>query len=237
MKASRRGASIGRWFLDWFKSIALAFVVWMFLRVFVIEAFTIPSGSMKNTLLVGDFLFVNKFLYGAEVPLIHKRLPMVREPRHGDILVFDSVEEDMKIVKRLIGVPGDTIAMRHGVVYRNGVPLTEPYAVNSDPLNGMDVIARMRMREWQVKHFAGRVPARYMPDLHEWGPVVVPPDSLFVMGDNRDDSYDGRYWGFLPRRNVRGTPLLVYFSYDAESFRRMAFFTEVRWHRLFSVPR
>ena len=240
MKASGRGASIGRWFLDWFKSITLAFVVWMFLRTFVIEAFTIPSGSMKNTLLVGDFLFVNKFLYGAEVPLIHKRLPMVREPKHGDILVFDSVEpneNNMKIVKRCIGVPGDTIAMRHGVVYRNGVRLAEPYAVNSDPLNGMDVVARMQMRAWQVKHFAGRVPSRYMPDLHDWGPVVVPPDSLFVMGDNRDDSKDGRYWGFLPRRNVRGTPLLVYFSYDAESFRRMAFLTEVRWHRLFSVPR
>jgi signal peptidase I len=234
---SARRASIGRWFLDWFKSIALALVVWMFLRIFVIEAFTIPSGSMKNTLLVGDFLFVNKFLYGAEVPLIHKRLPMVREPRRGDILVFDSIEEDMKIVKRLIGIPGDTIAMRHGVVYRNGKPLSEPYTISGDPLNGMDAVARMRMRDWQVKHFAGPVPARYAPDLHDWGPVVVPNDSLFVMGDNRDDSYDGRYWGFLPRRNVRGTPLLVYFSYDAESFRKMAFFTEVRWHRLFSVPR
>ena len=209
----------------------------MFLRVFVVEAFTIPSGSMKNTLLVGDFLFVNKFLYGAEVPLIHKRLPVVREPKHGDILVFDSIEEDMKIVKRCIGVPGDTVAMHHGVVYRNGMPIKEPYAVNGDPLNGMDVIARARMREWQVKHFAGPVPVRYNPDLHDWGPVVVPPDSLFVMGDNRDDSYDGRYWGFLPRRNVRGTPLLVYFSYDAESFRRMAFLTEVRWHRLLTVPR
>ena len=237
MKLTGRSASIGRWFLDWLKSISLAFVVWMFLRVFVIEAFTIPSGSMKNTLLVGDFLFVNKFLYGAEVPLIHKRLPMVREPRHGDILVFDSVEDDMKIVKRCIGIPGDTIAMRGAVVYRNGVALREPYAVNGDPQNGMDVVARMKMREWQVKHFAGPVPARYAPDLHDWGPVVVPHDSLFVMGDNRDDSYDGRYWGFLPRKNVRGTPLMVYFSYDAESFRKMAFFTEVRWGRLFSVPR
>ena len=154
-------------------------------------------------------------------------------------IVVDGGSSDgtMKIVKRLIGVPGDTIAMRHGVVYRNGVPLSEPYAVNGDPLNGMDVVARMRMREWQVKHFAGPVPVRYAPDLHDWGPVVVPRDSLFVMGDNRDDSYDGRYWGFLPRRNVRGTPLLVYFSYDAASFRKMAFFTEVRWARLFSVPR
>lgn len=237
MIVTTRKASIGRWFLDWFKSITLAFVVWMFLRIFVVEAFTIPSGSMKNTLLVGDFLFVNKFLYGAEVPLIHKRLPVVREPRRGDILVFDSVEEDMKIVKRCIGIPGDTIAMRHGIVYRNGIALSEPYAVTANPRYGMDDVARLRMRDWQAKHFAGPVPAGYHPDLHDWGPVVVPADSLFVMGDNRDDSYDGRYWGFLPRRNVRGTPLLVYFSYDAESFRKMAFFTEVRWSRLFSVPR
>lgn len=237
MTASRRGASVARWFLEWFKSIAIALVVWLFLRTFVVEAFTIPSGSMKNTLLVGDFLFVNKFLYGAEVPFIHQRLPMVREPERGDILVFDSIDEDMKIVKRLIGIPGDTIAMRGGVVYRNGVALNEPYAINSDPLAGADVVARMRMRDWQVKHFAGPVPPRYTPDLHDWGPVVVPPESLFVMGDNRDDSYDGRYWGFLPRANVRGRPLLVYFSYDAESYAKLAFLTKVRWHRLFTVPR
>jgi signal peptidase I len=235
--AARRGVSIARWFLEWFKSIAIALVVWLFLRTFVVEAFTIPTGSMKNTLLVGDFLFVNKFLYGAEVPFIHKRLPMVREPQRGDILVFDSIEEDMKIVKRLIGIPGDTIEMRGGQVYRNGAPLNEPYAVNSDPLAGADVVARMRMRDWQVKHFAGPVPAGYQPDLHDWGPVVVPPESLFVMGDNRDDSYDGRYWGFLPRSNVRGRPLLVYFSYDAESYRKLAFVTKVRWARLFTVPR
>jgi signal peptidase I len=233
----RRGASIARWLLEWAKSIAIAAIVWLFLRTFVVEAFTIPSGSMKNTLLVGDFLFVNKFLYGAEVPLLHTHLPEVREPERGDILVFDSVEEDIKIVKRLIGIPGDTIAMRHGVVYRNGVALKEPYAVNSDPMGSADLVERMRMREWQVKHFAGPVPARYNPDLHDWGPVVVPHDSLFVMGDNRDDSYDGRYWGFLPRANVRGRPLLVYFSYDAESFRKMAFLTRVRWGRLFTVPR
>ena len=237
MTAGRRSASVARWFLEWFKSIAIALVVWLFLRTFVVEAFTIPSGSMKNTLLIGDFLFVNKFLYGAEVPFIHKHLPMVREPQRGDILVFDSIEEDMKIVKRLIGIPGDTIAMRGGVVYRNGAALDEPYAINSDPLVGADVIARMRMHDWQVKHFAGPGPPQYNPDLHDWGPVVVPRDSLFVMGDNRDDSYDGRYWGFLPRINVRGRPLLVYFSYDAESYRRLAFVTKVRWHRLFAVPR
>ncbi|MBA2291375.1 MAG: signal peptidase I [Gemmatimonadales bacterium] len=234
-----RGSSLGRWLLEWTKSIAVALVVWQVLRVFLLEAFRIPSGSMQNTLLVGDFLFVNKFLYGAEVPFIHKRLPAVREPARGDIIVFDSVEEgseDLKIVKRLIGIPGDTLAMRGGVVYRNGEELAEPYAINSDPLRSEEPMMRARMREWQVEHYAGPVPLGYAPDLHDWGPVVVPAESLFVMGDNRDGSYDGRYWGFLPRINVRGRPLLVYFSYDQESWKAFPFLTEVRWDRVFSTP-
>jgi signal peptidase I len=238
-EARGRGASMGRWFLEWIKSIAVALVVWQVLRIFLLEAFRIPSGSMQNTLLVGDFLFVNKFLYGAEVPFIGKRLPAVREPARGDIIVFDSVEEEqpnLKVVKRLIGVPGDTLEMRDGIVYRNGIRIDEPYAVNSDPERSEDPAMRARMREWQVKHYAGPVPSGYQPDLHDWGPVVVPAESLFVMGDNRDGSYDGRYWGFLPRANVRGRPLLVYFSYDQESWKSFPFLTEVRWNRLFHTP-
>lgn len=235
--AKSRGASIAKWFYEWFKSIAIALVVWLFLRTFLVEAFRIPSGSMQNTLLVGDFLFVNKFLYGAEVPFLHTHLPAIREPKRGDIIVFDSIDSDMKIVKRLIGVPGDTLEMKAGVLYRNGVRVTEPYAVNGDPGLSADPLARLRMREWQSKHMAGPVPQNYSPDLHHWGPIVVPHDSLFVMGDNRDDSYDGRFWGFLPRINVRGRPLLVYFSYDQESWQKLAWLKQVRWSRLFSVPR
>lgn len=232
-----RGAAVGRWFLEWLKSIAVALVVWMFLRTFLVEAFRIPSGSMQQTLQIGDFLFVNKFLYGAEVPLIHKRLPAVREPERGDIVVFDSVEEpDMKIVKRLIGVAGDTLQMVEGRLFRNGIRVDEPYATPIDPRRTEDPLMRARMREWQLSHYAGTPPRSYSPDLHDWGPIVVPRESLFVMGDNRDGSYDGRYWGFLPRANVRGTPLLVYFSYDAESIQPLAFLTEVRWGRLFTVP-
>lgn len=236
MAMTGRGASLGRWFLEWIKSIAVALVVWQVLRIFLVEAFRIPSGSMQNTLLVGDFLFVNKFLYGAEVPFIGKHLPAVREPARGDIIVFDSVEEDLKVVKRLVGVPGDTLQMRDGVLFRNSDRVSEPYAVNSDPDRSEDPLMRARMRDWQVRHYAGPVPADYVPDLHDWGPVVVPAESLFVMGDNRDGSYDGRYWGFLPRVNVRGRPLMVYFSYDAESWSSFPFLTEVRWKRLFHAP-
>jgi signal peptidase I len=229
--------SFGAWLLDWAKSIAIALVVWMVLRTFLIEAFRIPSGSMENTLLVGDFLFVNKALYGAEVPFTGHRLPAVREPRRGDILVFDSVEEEgMKVVKRLIGVPGDTLSMVEGDLFRNGVKVDEPWAIRSDPNKSEEPMQRGKMRQWQLPHLVGRDPSTYQPDLHDWGPIVVPPDSFFMMGDNRDSSYDGRYWGFLPRLNVRGKPLIVYFSYDKNSYKPLPFLSAIRWGRLLTTP-
>jgi signal peptidase I len=231
--------SFGAWLWEWTKSIVVALVVWFLLRTFLLEAFRIPSGSMENTLLVGDFLFVNKALYGAEVPLVHKHLPAVREPQRDDILVFDSVEEEgLKVVKRLIGVPGDTLRMKDGELYRNGQRVSEPYILHGDPTRSEDQLQRAKMRAWQLPHLVpGTDPASYRPDLQTWGPIVVPHDSLFMMGDNRDSSYDGRYWGFLPRVNVRGRPLLIYYSYDATSWRSLPFFTAVRWGRVFSSPK
>lgn len=231
--------SFGRWIWDWTKSIAVALVVWFFLRTFLVEAFRIPSGSMENTLLIGDFLFVNKLLYGAEVPLIHKRLPAIREPRRGDILVFDSVEEaGLKVVKRLIGVPGDTLSMETGQLYRNGKSVSEPWAIRTDPNANADPLQREQMRRWQLPYLVGGVKAdNYHPDLNNWGPFVVPVGSFFMMGDNRDGSYDGRYWGFLPRKNVRGRPLLVYYSFDGNTYKPLPFFTNIRWGRIFTMPR
>jgi signal peptidase I len=172
------------------------------------------------------------------VPIIHARLPAVREPHRDDILVFDSVEEPgLKVVKRLIGMPGDTLSMENGELFRNGQRVNEPYAVHSDPTRSEDPIQRAKMREWQLPHLVHRDPSSYQPDLQEWGPIVVPPDSFFMMGDNRDSSYDGRYWGFLPRKNVRGRPLVVYFSYDPGSWRAIPFLTAVRWGRLFTSPK
>jgi signal peptidase I len=229
--------SLIHWLWDWAKSIIVALVVWFFLRTFLVEAFRIPSGSMENTLLIGDFLFVNKALYGAEVPIIRTRLPAVREPKRDDILVFDSVEEEgLKVVKRLIGMPGDTLSMENGELFRNGARVNEPYALHSDPTRSEDPIQRAKMREWQLPHLVNRDASAYQPDLQEWGPIVVPPNSYFMMGDNRDSSYDGRYWGFLPRKNVRGKPLVVYFSYDPSSWRALPFLTAVRWSRLFTSP-
>ncbi|HXE59035.1 MAG TPA: signal peptidase I [Gemmatimonadales bacterium] len=229
--------SFAAWVWDWVKSISVAVVVWLFLRTFLIEAFRIPSGSMENTLLVGDFLFVNKALYGAEVPLVGARLPAVREPRLGDVLVFDSkTERGLKVVKRLVGMPGDTLEMKEGMLYRNGKPVHEPYVIHTDPAKSEDPLQRSVMREWQLRYLVGRDTATYNPDLQDWGPLVVPPDSFFMMGDNRDNSFDSRYWGFLSRRSVRGRPLLVYFSYDPDSWKPLPILTAVRWGRIFTTP-
>lgn len=235
-RSSNRGA--GAWLLEWAKSIGVALVVWFFLRTFLLEAFRIPSGSMENTLLVGDFLFVNKLLYGAEVPLVGARLPAIREPRRDEILVFDSVEDKgLKVVKRLIGMPGDTLAMKDGVLIRNGETVPEPFALHASPAWLAEPEQRDRMRAWQVKHLVGRTPEGYAPDLQNWGPIVVPPESFFMMGDNRDSSYDGRYWGFLPRKNVRGTPMFIYYSFNGQSWKPLPFFSDIRWGRIFSRPR
>jgi signal peptidase I len=222
---------------EWAKSILVALVVWLFLRTFLIEAFRIPSGSMENTLLVGDFLFVNKAIYGAQVPFTRWHLPAAREPLRGDVLVFDSVEEEgLKVVKRLMGMPGDTLEMRSGELYRNSARLDEPYVRHENVEKSESPEYRAKMRGWQVHYLARSDTASYHPDLQDWGPIVVPRDSLFMMGDNRDNSYDGRYWGFLPRLNVRGTPLIIYYSYDPDSWKVLRPLTAIRWGRLLARP-
>lgn len=224
-----RRAAVVRWLRDWLRSLALALVAWFLLRTFVLEGFHISSGSMERTLLVGDWLFVNKALYGAEIPVLNRRLPAFREPRDGDIVVFDSSEEPgLKIVKRVVGVPGDTVRMHAGRLYRNGHRLVEPYVIHEDSSLSVDPGYRNEMRAWQARHYIGGDTAGYAPDLEEWGPLVVPPDSLFVMGDNRDDSYDSRFWGFLPRDHVLGSPWIIYFSLDTVR----GFPPSVRWSRL-----
>jgi signal peptidase I len=154
------------------------------------------------------------------------------------VLVFDSVEEEgLKVVKRLIGMPGDTLEMQAGKLYRNGKPVDEPYVRHDIPTKSESPEYRLKMRAWQVKHLIKHDPSTYNPDLQDWGPIVVPPDSFFMMGDNRDLSYDGRYWGFLPRQNVRGTPLVIYYSYDPSSWKVFPALTAIRWDRLLSRPR
>ncbi len=217
---------------EWVKSLAVALVIWYVLTSLLVQAFRIPSGSMENTLLVGDFLFVNKALYGAELPIVHKRLPAFSEPKRSDIVVFDSVEDPgMSVVKRIVGVSGDTIGMKDNVFLLNGRPVDEDYVVRGNGGDPWDP----RMRSWQLKYLVGGQDRQsYRPTLKNWGPLVVPPDSFFVMGDNRDNSYDGRYWGFLGRDRIRGKPLFVYYSYDKRGLFPLPFLTAIRWSRFFS---
>ena len=219
---------------EWMKSIAVALVIWFLLRALLIQAFRIPSPSMENTLMIGDFLFVNKALYGAEIPLVRKRLPAIREPERSDVIVFESPETPgMNVVKRVIGMPGDTLMMVENRLYVNGIALDEPYASRTDPTMDPE---DPRMRSWQLDYLVGGGGGTYRPTLKNWGPVVVPPDSFFVMGDNRDNSYDSRYWGFLGRDRIDGKPLFIYYSFDKKGLLPLPFLTAIRWSRIFSTP-
>jgi signal peptidase I len=193
---------------------------------------------MENTLLIGDFLFVDKAAYGGEleIPLTglrFLRLPGYAEPRRGGVVIFRSVEDstpNLDIVKRLIGAPGDTLQMVRDTVIRNGRRLDEPYALHLASGTAGDEGFRLeQIRALQLPHYVGRDPDRYHPTTHDWGPIVVPKDSFWVMGDNRDESYDSRYWGFLPRSHIVGRTLFIYMSVARDPFR-------IRWNRILRHP-
>jgi signal peptidase I len=223
----------GGW--EWAKSVQLAILLFLVIRAFVVEAFKIPSGSMEGTLLVGDFLLVNKMLYGAEVPFTDKQLPRVREPRRGDVVVFQWPEDPSKnFVKRLIGIPGDTVEMRAGELWLNGEHRHEHYAVRGEP----DHDPAGEAFRWQRDFVAPHVDVRsYHPSRSNWGPLVVPPGHYFTLGDNRDNSLDSRYWGFVPDSLVRGSPIFVYYSYAPDSGAAMSWLTRIRWSRLGELVR
>ena len=224
--------------IAWLKAIGGALLIWIVLRSFLVEAFRIPSASMENTLLVGDFLFVNKAVFGGEleIPLtgFHCcRLPPFAKPQRQEVVIFRSVEDstpNLNIVKRVIGVPGDTLQMVHDTMIRNGQRLDEPYALHTALAPMPDEEFRLQLiKAWQLPHYVGANPAGYRPTTHDWGPIVVPVEHYFVMGDNRDESYDSRFWGFLPREHIRGRPLFIYMSVATHPFR-------IRWNRLLRHP-
>ena len=213
-------------------------------RELVAEAYRIPSGSMEPTLLVGDWLFVNKMRYGAHIPMTDRSLPGYASPTRGDVVVFVSPPQDESIrmtpddvqptlVKRIIGVAGDTLLMRHGQLIVNGSGVSSP---NSFVLRDVDADAPQSIFAWQHRIEARDTrfgPPIANPSLHEWGPLVVPSGTFFMMGDNRDNSVDSRYYGPVPRENLRGTPMFVYYSYDPE--RGAAYvraLTAIRWSRI-----
>lgn len=216
---------------EWAKSFQIAVLLFLVIRTFIVEAFKIPTGSMERTLLVGDFLLVNKAVYGARIPFTGKRLPALEVPERGDVVVFEyPVDPTKDFVKRLIGLPGDTVEMRDGVVWLNGRMQDEPYVVHVKP--GTDP-ANEEFR-WQREFLVRSAQASvgYRPSRNNWGPLVVPEGKYFVLGDNRDDSSDSRYWGFVPQSAVKGRPLFVYYSYERDTFSRAPWVTNVRWMRV-----
>jgi signal peptidase I len=217
---------------EYFESIVIAVILALFIRTFVVQAFKIPTGSMENNLLVGDHLLVNKFVFAPTGNAVERALLPTQQIRRGDVIVFKYPEEpERDFIKRVIGLPGETLEMRHKQIYINGSPIDEPYVHFLQPPSSVDQeVASYDVRE-------------------RYGPVTVPPDQYFVMGDNRDNSQDSRYWGFLPRDYVKGKALMVYWSYktDRDEYQETGlvatvkglasvvthFFTRTRWDRLF----
>ena len=214
-------------------------------RVALAEAYRIPRGSMEPTLLVGDWLFVNKLRYGPHIPFTDLSLPGYAEPKRDDIAVFVSPPQDPAIritpddvtptlVKRIVGVAGDTLMMRRGVLSVNGRVAPARNTVEILP----DELANQPQSLFVWQHSIEVAGSRFgepitSPTIHDWGPLVVPANAFFMMGDNRDNSVDSRYYGPVPRENIRGTPTFVYYSYDTvggvDFFRAV---TEVRWGRI-----
>jgi signal peptidase I len=231
---------------------AVTILLLLFGTTTLVQAFVIPTGSMEDTLLIGDHLLVDKLAYAPSGPVSRYLLPY-EQPKHGDIIVFHPPHDiTQTYVKRVIGVPGDRIKMVNRIVYRNGVRLNEPYVVNKFPYDpGRDNFPG------EPTPFAEGLQAalqRDMLDNHVVnGEVVVPPNSYFAMGDNRDNSLDSRYWGFVPRDYIIGKPLLIYWSYKASTedlagssvgslFSHFVdlgehFFTRTRWSRTLEVIR
>lgn len=230
-EARRRAKGVVR---DWLEFIVTLTIMVFFIRTTVVEAYRIPSSSMEDTLLIGDFLMVNKFLYGIRTPdwigvpftkigfdIPHTRLPALRQPRRGDVIVFKYPKDpSQNYIKRCVGLPGDTIEIRDKMLLVNGRRYEDP--------------PRAKYADWRVLPDGVQQPdivPRNAGNRDNYGPIVVPPDQFFMMGDNRDNSADSRYWGFLPHDNVVGKAMILYFSWDKYvPFYR--FYDSIRWKRI-----
>jgi signal peptidase I len=216
---------------EYFESIVIAVILALFVRTWVVQAFKIPTGSMENNLLIGDHLLVNKFVFAPTTSGAERALLPIRDIRRGDIVVFKYPDEpERDFIKRVIGLPGETLELRNKKVYINGQAIDEPYVHFLEPVSESQEVTSFSVRE-------------------RYGPVSVPEGHYFVMGDNRDNSQDSRYWGYLPRHYIKGKALMIYWSYEsgredylddgvAATVRRMFsvvahFFTKTRWERLF----
>lgn len=222
--------TLGERIWEWIKSLAVIIVLFLIIRTFLVQTFVITSGSMENTLEVGDFLLISKAAYGAVIPGTESRVPGYADPRRGDVIVFRAAHEpNMDLVKRLIALPGDTIGMRDGVLFLNGAPQEEPYLKVTPRTGDTTHPAFEWQREFLVEDITGE---SYAPTLHNWGPIVVPSGRYLALGDNREQSLDSRFWGFVDASKVKGRAVFLYWSYDGETLRPFPWLTAVRWDRL-----
>jgi signal peptidase I len=225
---------------EFFRGILPVVAIFLFIRTFLMEAYRIPSESMVPALLVGDFLFVNKLAYGPHIPFTDLSLPGYTDPKRGDIAIYESPPQydqpwDLTptVVKRVVAVEGDTIYMRGGVLHVNGIAQRQGFGA---PPRGAYVDEPRPEFGWMRNHALrgsrfGQPIER--PSLDNWGPMIVPGEHFFALGDNRYNSKDARFYGFVPRGNVRGKPMFIYYSYDkAGSDSPVPFLTDIRWGRL-----
>jgi signal peptidase I len=224
----RKGGRLS-FFAHWAKIMIVSLALFVVIRAFGVEAFKIASGSMEHTLFEGDFLLINKLVYGAGIPGSGRKLPALHAPRNGDVVVFTyPVDPRLNYVKRIVGVPGDTLEMRSAILVRNGNQVNEDY-VQRSPGESDQTDDDFR---WQKAYLVGGAAiANYNPSRNNWGPLVVPPHDYFVLGDNRDNSSDSRYWGFVADSLVRGQPIVVYYSYAPDTGDRLDWLTHLRWKR------
>ncbi|MGH9711134.1 MAG: signal peptidase I [Candidatus Acidiferrales bacterium] len=240
------GDKIRRELISWLWVI-LAFLI---IESMIVQARVIPSASMENTILIGDHLIVTLLGYDVGIPFTEHHVSLWRNPKRQQIIVFEAPPEAAQnedFIKRVIGVPGDAINIRQGIVYVNGQRLNEPY-VHRDPSDAASPVENFPPTGDNLFEGITRQWAIALREHIKDGKLIVPPDSYFAMGDNRDDSNDSRYWGFVPRRNIIGTPLFIYMSIDAPDEvwepghigERLGTYVsvlahpgEMRWHRLF----
>ncbi len=230
--STKSGKSVPREYLE---SVVVAVVLALFIRTFAVQAFKIPTGSMETNLLIGDHLLVNKLVYSPSFGPLESALLGKREIKRGHVVVFKFPEDPTRdFIKRVIGLPGETVEIRDKKVFVDGEALEEPYA---------------RFLEPPLRHDDPEYGLRGEGVRDNWGPQVVPAGQLFVMGDNRDNSRDSRFWGFLPADQVKGRALLVYWSYEAtrDEYNRtgivawlrdtLSAFGRTRWKRFFHLIR
>lgn len=229
---------------EYYEALLIAVIFVNFARIFAFQAFKIPTGSMEDNLKVGDHIIVNKFIYGPGTTL-GGMLPL-REIRRGDIIVFRyPVDIRQTFVKRVVGIPGDRIRIENKQVIRNGIRLNEPYKFHKTEYNDSYRDNFPSQPYLQLSEGAIEMLEKHVVN----GEVVVPPNSYFAMGDNRDNSLDSRYWGFVPRGNIIGKPLIIYWSYETTTERLASptisidhavdlvqnFFGKTHWRRTFML--